>query len=312
MSLTTTTAGRGAALRVAETSRTTPALEQGPHKDLLNYQVITNSADLREMVRRYSDTTTIALDIETSANAGFGSTRGAIRLIQLGVDDEQHGREQVVVDCFAVDPTPLFSLLQDPDREILIHYAPFEQEWFAYHHGVWMPNIFDTCGAWQAIHRKRLADDPDYGKRPASLKAVVEEITGEPMAKEEQASFWGRPELMTSQIEYAALDVAILKMVADAAKAEAANLGIEDGVVRANRAVRGRVEGALTRIRRDRSKTDEAALLNMAMHYSQTLGELERSWRFGRQIAMSHASRTELRQIYLARRAELSGARAAA
>ncbi|WP_217924727.1 hypothetical protein [Miltoncostaea oceani] len=281
-------------------------------KDLLRFETIDSAAGLRQMINRYRDVPSVALDIETASNYGFGAWKGAIRLIQIGVDDPEVGREQAVIDCFRVNPAPLMGFLGDPDRQAVIHHSPFEIEWFAFHHGLMLPNTLDTCIAWKEIHKARLKADPEYGKRPATLTAVCDELFGSGLAKEEQASYWGRRDLLPSQIEYAALDVAILHPVARETARIAEELGLQEQIASSCDSVRTRISGSLKRLSKDRARKDDSGRLQMAIEHARSVGELDRIWTASRQVALHHAARERLADVMRERRGELASARSAA
>lgn len=305
---------RSISSRTARAASDGPVLRQasspGPLKEMLNYEMVTTHRELLGMVRRYRNVESIALDIETASNGGFGSWRGAIRLIQIGVDDDIHGREQAVVDCFAVDPRPLMKLLTD-EREKVIHSSAFEKEWFAYHHDVWLPNVYDTCTAWQAIHSERRKRDESYGRQLANLKVVTEQVFGVDISKDDQASDWGATHLSASQLDYAAMDVALLGPLAERTKEAAAQLQLEDKVDKSAAAVDGRIEKVLAKRLAIDGRQDENHTLMRAMEHVRSRAELDRIWKAGRQVALHHQSRVSARQFYEAKLAELAAARAA-
>lgn len=294
---------RSAGARV-RAPRTMPAQTPGAHKELLNYEVITTDAAVRSAARRLRRASRVALDIETAANRGSGAWNGAPRLIQIGVDDASLGREQIVVDCFAADPSPLFGMLEDPEVEKVIHWARFEQEWFAFHYGVWLPNLYDTCLAWQAIERKRVKDDPDYRKQSSKLTRVADEVLDQPMDKSNQASFWGRGMLSVAQLEYAALDVAILHPIVDRTKEIAAEMGLEKKIRTSCDGVAKTITSQLERARK-RGNRDESIRIHGAIARATSLTQLERVWASSRQVAVHYAERRVLTELYERRRAEL-------
>lgn len=296
-----TTRSAGARVRAP---RTSAAQLPGAHKELLNYEVITTDRGVAAAARRLGRASRVALDIETAANRGSGAWNGAPRLIQLGVDEPGLGREQIVVDCFRADPSPLFALLCDEKVEKVIHWARFEQEWFAFHYGLWLPNIYDTCLAWQAIERKRVKDDPDYRKHSSKLTAVADEILDEPMDKTNQSSFWGREDLSVGQIEYAALDVAILHPVVDRTKEVAADLGLEDKIRTSCNGVQKTIKSQLQRAKA-RGARDESIRLHAALGRCASLEQLERAWVASRQLAIHYRERRKLVEVYERRRTEL-------
>lgn len=283
----------------------------GAHKELLDYEVITTDRGVTAAARRLKRARRVALDIETAANRGSGAWNGAPRLIQIGVDDPKLGRHQIVVDCFAADPSPLFPILENPEVEKVIHWARFEQEWFAFHYGIWLPEIYDTCLAWQAIERARAKEDPDYRKQSSKLTRVADEVLDAPMDKTNQASFWGRGQLSVGQLEYAALDVAILHPIVDRTKEIAAELGLEKKIRTSCEGVQKTIKSQLERARK-RGARDESIRLHAAMTRAGALDELDRAWFVSRQLAIHYTERRKLVELYERRRAELLTPAAAA
>lgn len=294
---------RSAGARVRR-PRTQPAQIPGAHKELLNYELITTDRAVSAAARRFRGATRVALDIETAANRGNGAWNGAPRLIQVGVDDPKRGREQIVVDCFHADPSPLFPLLEDPEVEKVIHWARFEQEWFAFHYGVWLPNIYDTCLAWQAIERARVKADEGYRKQSSKLTAVADRVLDQPLDKEQQSSFWGRADLSVSQVEYAALDVAVLHPVVERTKEIVAELDIEKKVRTSCDGVAKTIKSQLERARK-RGSRDESIRIHGTLVRASSLEQLERAWLSSRQLAVHYRERRKLTEVYERRRSEL-------
>lgn len=132
--------------------------EQFKHQHL-QVHYLTDNSEVRDMATFIKDLAprVVGLDFETTSKQGFfgelsGSLDGALRLIQIGVDEP--GRiepRQVVIDCHRVDPKPFLPLLRSKKIEKQIHYMEFEQSWALTHLGVSIGNIYDTCIASRII-----------------------------------------------------------------------------------------------------------------------------------------------------------------
>jgi ribonuclease D len=62
----------------------------------------------------------VALDLETS---GLDERKDRVRLLSLSLETIQGERFSYLVDCFRVNPTPLFELLAE--KELVVHNARF-------------------------------------------------------------------------------------------------------------------------------------------------------------------------------------------
>lgn len=95
----------------------------------------------------------VSIDFETAIESYSDKTRGALRLIQLGISTprgEKKGK-QWVIDCFRVDPTPVIEVFESEEMEKYIHYLFFEEDWATSRFGHSINRIYDTCIAWRAI-----------------------------------------------------------------------------------------------------------------------------------------------------------------
>ena len=95
----------------------------------------------------------VSIDFETAIESYSDKTRGALRLVQLGISTprgEKKGR-QWVIDCFRVDPTPVIEVFESEEMEKYIHYLFFEEDWATSRFGHSINRIYDTCIAWRAI-----------------------------------------------------------------------------------------------------------------------------------------------------------------
>lgn len=280
------------------------------YRELLNFRVIHSRRYLLAAVRRFEKASSVSLDIETSANQGFGESNGAPRLIQVGMDDPVLGREQIVVDCFRVNPQPLVEMLSRPEIEKLVHHSRFERSWFLYHFGAQLPNVYDTCTAWRMIQTAIKKEDPDYVRHSNKLTTVVEKTLGTPLDKAEQASWWGASTLSDDQLEYAALDVAILPPLAERTREVAGWVGLSDQRILADcDKIQESVIKSVEKIRAKRS--DESARLRGMLERSRSVAEIDGVWEDSRQVAIEAGARATLTKRYDRLRSKLVAAREA-
>lgn len=281
----------------------------------LDMTVIHRPAELRRLVKILLDCDTIALDIETASTvSGYDVTQGTPSLIQIGIDDPVHGRRQFVVDCFDVDPEPLMKVMRDPSVEKIIHNSAYEQRWFAYHWGVEITNVFCTYTAFQKI-RKQLLEEYDAAglERPAKATDVKlglaycsERALGVQMDKSEQGSLWSRPQLSKSQLEYAALDVAVLHPLAEVAKQRATELGVlEDAYASAGSRYATTMKGLQEKRDGREGRFDASYRVTAALARCSSLSELDEVWASSRQIPIWWEQREVCERAYRQRRAEL-------
>jgi ribonuclease D len=128
----------------------------------LQVHYLQSDSQVREMAKMVKDLKpeVVGLDFETTSKTGFfgelsGSLDGALRLIQIGLDEP--GRiepRQIVIDCHHTDPKPFLPLLRSKQIEKQIHYMEFEQSWALTHLGVSIGNIYDTCVASRKIQEE--------------------------------------------------------------------------------------------------------------------------------------------------------------
>jgi DNA polymerase-1 len=135
----------------------------------------------------------VALDVETT---GLDHTKDRVRLLSLLPSDGP----ALLVDCFAVDPRPLFPTLAG--KELVGHNLPFDLAFLAAM-GFEPGKALDTRPLSQLAHGAR------HARGFHSLAECVQRELGTTLDKTEQASDWsGR--LSRNQLRYAALDVAFL------------------------------------------------------------------------------------------------------
>ena len=141
----------------------------------------------------------IAIDTETT---GLSLIRDRLCLVQIA--DEKG-------DIYTIKLAPpykcprLKALLADKGRQHVFHFARFDLAMIKKWLGVEVPNVFCTKIASRLVRTS--------GDRH-SLKAIVEELFGVELNKDEQSSDWAG-ELSKAQLEYAGNDVRYLLKVRD-------------------------------------------------------------------------------------------------
>lgn len=139
----------------------------------------------------------VAVDTETM---GLNTYRDRLCLVQIsdGRGDEHLVRFGAGSDYAAPN---LRSVLADPDRLKLYHFARFDLAAIRHYMGVWAAPVYCTKTASRLIRT--------YTDRHG-LKELVRELLGTEISKQQQSSDWGADELSDAQKEYAASDVRYL------------------------------------------------------------------------------------------------------
>ena len=157
----------------------------------------------------------IAVDTETTGLSPFDSR---VRLVQLAIPGRQY-----VIDCDAVRvlADARFRALMEAEKPYkVLHHAKFDCRMFDHHAaGLRMGGVFDTLIASQLVEA---GISPEGGH---SLAGVARRHLGVELDKTEQASDW-RGDLSERQIEYAALDAAVLLPLRERMRSELIRLGL--------------------------------------------------------------------------------------
>jgi ribonuclease D len=144
----------------------------------------------------------VAVDTETM---GLLTPRDRLCVVQIadGRGDEHLVRFRPGSDY----ATPnLRSVLSDPERLKLYHFARFDLAAIRHYLGVMAAPVYCTKTASRLIRT--------YTDRHG-LKELVRELLGQEISKQQQTSDWGAPELSDAQKEYAASDVRYLHQLRD-------------------------------------------------------------------------------------------------
>jgi DNA polymerase-1 len=139
--------------------------------------LVTNSADLPMVAMAVSESSQVGVDIETT---GLNPRSDRTRLLSLCCDTTDGGTITYLIDCFAVDPAPLWEALASVP--VAGHNLLFDLQFLA-RLGFAPGACRDTMLASQVLHA---------GERGLkhSLAACCERELGETVAKDEQHSDW--------------------------------------------------------------------------------------------------------------------------
>jgi DNA polymerase-1 len=159
------------------------------------------------------ETALVGLDCETT---GLDPRSDRTRLLSLCCDTTDGGTATYVVDCFAVDPAPLWPALASVP--VVGHNLAFDLQFLA-RLGFEPGECRDTMLMSQVLYAG------DRANREHSLAACCRRELGEEVGKELQASDWSG-DLSPEQLAYAAADAALARRLhhALAPKLEAAGL----------------------------------------------------------------------------------------
>ena len=143
----------------------------------------------------------VAIDTETM---GLDPRRDRLCVVQLSPGDGSADIVQIPQD--ATSAPNLVSLLSDPNRTKIFHYARFDMAVLKHRFGV------VTGPVWCTKIASKLART--YTDRHG-LKDLVKELLSIDLSKQQQTSDWGADELSDAQREYAASDVRYLHQLKD-------------------------------------------------------------------------------------------------
>jgi DNA polymerase I-like protein with 3'-5' exonuclease and polymerase domains len=171
-----------------------PALGASVSPSLL----VQDRTGLESVARALADNTLVAVDCETT---GLDPRRDRLRLLSLSCVTVDGGTFVYLVDCFAVDPSPLRKALTS--KELVLHHAAFDLAFLARLGFTPTGTIHDTL----LMARLLEAGGPHF--HHCSLADCCGRYLNRPLDKTEQRSDWSRS-LTTDQLIYAARDVEVL------------------------------------------------------------------------------------------------------
>jgi DNA polymerase-1 len=161
---------------------------------------VEEQSDLPMVLAALDQTALVGLDLETT---GLDPRTDRIRLLSLACDTIDGGTFVYLVDCFAVDPSPLWEALAA--QELVLHNAAFDLRFLA-------RLGFTPAGAVQdtmLLARLLAAGTHDRCR----LDDCCERYLGRTLDKAAQRSDWSSGELAAEQLAYAAADVEVLVLL---------------------------------------------------------------------------------------------------
>ncbi len=176
----------------------------------LNYTLVENDSQLPSLLAAIAQSELVGFDTEFVAEDCY---KPDLCLLQISTRDHVY-----IVDPKSMsDLQPLWLLLVDPQRTIVVH-AGREEILFAYRAtGHTFPKLFDV----------QLALGLLGGEFPASYGKLLQRLLGESLSKGETRTDWRKRPLSTAQLDYAALDVLHLPQLYDALKTQLIAAGRE-------------------------------------------------------------------------------------
>jgi DNA polymerase III epsilon subunit-like protein len=211
--------GKGTATGEQVSGRAT--IQPPPQPLSPSFQVVSDPAGLSAVAAALDNTARVGLDVETT---GLDPRTDRIRLLSLACDTIDGGTFVYLVDCFDVDPSPLWEALAA--KELVIHNAAFDLRFLALLGLTPSGPIHDTM----LLARLLAAGTNDRCR----LDDCCARYLGRTLDKAAQRSDWSAGELAAEQLAYAAADVEVLVLLYQTLteKIKAADLervaGIED------------------------------------------------------------------------------------
>jgi len=181
------------------------------------FQLVKDADGLKKACEELKGATALGFDVETTELDPY---RGELRLVQLSdgrntkvIDLRNFGSGQKgdlseSVKALRANPdlAPLRDLLSSTKPTKIAHNAKFDTKWVRHHLGCEVGGVYDSYLASILIAAGE-------GDRRHGLADVVQFFLGRTLDKAEQVSDWGAAELSNAQIEYAAMDAAIMPEV---------------------------------------------------------------------------------------------------
>jgi DNA polymerase-1 len=157
----------------------------------------------------------VAVDTETT---GLNLQRDPVRLLSLATNNRPHA---YLIDCFAVNPAPLWPVLRN--KTLTLHNATFD-----------LPRLallgFEPAGPVHdtQILAKLLTAGLQGREGKCTLRACAERELGIDLPKELQKSDWSTPELTAEQLQYAARDPVVTRLLYKALRPKITAAGLEE------------------------------------------------------------------------------------
>jgi DNA polymerase I-like protein with 3'-5' exonuclease and polymerase domains len=198
--------------------------EDGPVDASPSYVLVTAQTDVPMVARAVGESALVGLDTETT---GLDPRADRLRLLTLCCDTTDGGTITYVVDCFAVDPSPLWETLSTVP--VVGHNLTFDLQFLA-RLGFEPGMCHDTMIMSQVLYAG------DRSIKSHKLADCCQRELGEAVSKEEQTSDWSGA-LTPDQLRYAAHDAALTRRLHDALVPKLAEAKLTDTAAIENGAV---------------------------------------------------------------------------
>jgi DNA polymerase-1 len=172
-------------------------LDTPPSTPSTGFSLIDSTDRLETVAIAIDDSSSVGIDLETT---GLNWRTDRVRLMTLSCDSIGDDRQIFIVDCFKVDPSPLFEYLES--KPLIGHNLAFDLAFLARMGFTPRGELRDTM----LMSRVATAGTGDKN----TLAACCDRVLGVTIDKAEQAGDWSRPTLRPEQLRYAAADVRTL------------------------------------------------------------------------------------------------------
>jgi DNA polymerase-1 len=173
---------------------------------------VTDAAGLAAVATALEETALVGMDLEST---GLDSRRDRVRLLSLACDTIDGGTFTYLVDCFAVNPRPLWEALAG--KVLVGHNLAFDLSFLA-RMGFEPGAVRDTMLISQLVYAGRHVSH--------KLQECVQRELGRALDKEEQKSDWSGT-LTPDQMAYASRDVDVVAPLFKALDAKVKNADLD-------------------------------------------------------------------------------------
>jgi DNA polymerase-1 len=176
------------------------------------YRVVQDQAGLDVVAVALANTQLVGLDLETT---GLDPRSDRVRLLSLAINNGDGKTASYLVDCFAVDPPPLWKVLAGKD--LILHNAAFDLAFLARLGFTPSAKVHDTMLLAQLLTAGTNVR--------VTLSDCCQRWLHRPLNKAQQKSDWSG-DLTNDQLAYAALDVEVLAPLLEALTAKLKEAGL--------------------------------------------------------------------------------------
>jgi DNA polymerase-1 len=189
-------------------------INESNEKSSPGYILVDRQSNLTMVEMALDNSSLVGLDLETT---GLNPHTDRIRLLSVACDSIDGGTFTYLVDCFAVDPTPLWVALADKD--LVLHNAAFDISFLARLGFMPTKAVNDTMLLAQLLS----AGTTESNTLAACCKRYLNKV----IDKDAQRSDWSGT-LTEGQLAYAANDVAVLRPLQRILAAKIQEAGLTD------------------------------------------------------------------------------------